>query len=596
MKLLPKKIKFQISEETRYYLRDLAVFSFTIIVSVLFAELFFFDSEEQLGFSGKFDTYLFIILPFLAASLFASYSYRNRRNRETGKIRSSIRYRLILAFLFVALLPSLPVFLLTSSLSAKLVERFYQIEVGQILEASGKLLSKEEQRETEKLLNESKEFRKELKDFQSGKPDSIAPILDKIYSFEFGVWSNEEKLFSNQRFDLVPSKLKWETIGKNEKFLFCQNGNCFILIKTNLSDTMTLIISKQVYFGFENLASLIREAKESYLNSNLWKEKIPLGIRYTVGLFAVLMFTLAIVFSFLFAKRLSEPIIQLANATKEVSLGKSDVKIAKTEEGEMGILIDSFNQMVADLKSKNEELMHTQRIAAWKEVAQRMAHEIKNPLTPIQLSAERLRRKWDSRTSDEVFSPILKDATDTIIGQVRVLELLVKEFSEFARMPVPVLINQNLNPIIEECLNLFKDTTEIEFETKLALNLPELFLDKRLFTGVINNLIKNAVEAIQSQDIEESTRKKKKIKVVTKLVRKALQRSVQIEIEDSGPGLPLNLREKIFEPYFSTKEKHGSGIGLAIVQKTVIDHHGHITVEESKFGGCRFKIELPVVQ
>jgi nitrogen fixation/metabolism regulation signal transduction histidine kinase len=130
-------------------------------------------------------------------------------------------------------------------------------------------------------------------------------------------------------------------------------------------------------------------------------------------------------------------------------------------------------------------------VAAWKEVAQRMAHEIKNPLTPIQLSAERIKRKLDSPNKEKL-EEIIRTGTETIIGQVRVLEHLVKEFSEFARMPSPVLINQNINPIIEESLNLFKDRENINFTLRLSKNLPEVFVDKRLFLGVINNLIKNA--------------------------------------------------------------------------------------------------------
>jgi two-component system nitrogen regulation sensor histidine kinase NtrY len=288
---------------------------------------------------------------------------------------------------------------------------------------------------------------------------------------------------------------------------------------------------------------------------------------------------------------LVNPIITLANATQKVSSGDTNISLDNKEEGEMGILIASFNQMVKDLKSKNDELMHIQRVAAWKEVAQRMAHEIKNPLTPILLSTERIRKKYISNTNPEKLKEIILDSTETIINQVRVLEHLVKEFSEFARMPVPTLINQELNPILEESIRLFQESTDIKIESKLATNLPEVFLDRRLFLGVINNLIKNAVEAIEST---LEVKRQKKILVSSKLDRKVMKRIVSIVIEDSGPGLSSELRKKVFEPYFSTKEKHGSGIGLAIVQKTVLDHHGHIIVEDSVLGGCKFIIQLPL--
>jgi nitrogen fixation/metabolism regulation signal transduction histidine kinase len=220
-----------------------------------------------------------------------------------------------------------------------------------------------------------------------------------------------------------------------------------------------------------------------------------------------------------------------------------------------------------------------------------MAHEIKNPLTPILLSTERIRKKYIANTNPEKLKEVILDSTETIINQVRVLEHLVKEFSEFARMPVPTLINQELNPILEESIRLFQESTDIKIQSIFAPSLPEVFLDRRLFLGVVNNLIKNAVEAIEESKDDLTNQK---IIVSSKLDRKVMKRIVSIIIEDSGPGLTNELKKKVFEPYYSTKEKHGSGIGLAIVQKTIIDHHGHILVEDSKLGGCKFIIQLPL--
>jgi len=311
------------------------------------------------------------------------------------------------------------------------------------------------------------------------------------------------------------------------------------------------------------------------------------------------MFGISIIVSFLLARQISRPIVQLASATQRVSRGELDVQLDLNEEGEMGILIESFNQLTRDLKAKNEELLHTQRIAAWKEVAQRMAHEIKNPLTPIQLSAERIRKRLDN-PNREKFDEVVKNGTETIIGQVRVLEHLVKEFSEFARMPNPILINQQLNPIVEESVKLFIDSVNINFILKLSKTLPEVFIDKRLFVGVVNNLIKNAVEAIQNQRKENSESVETQeeilgtIRITTRLEKKLLRKSVVLTVEDSGPGISPDLKEKIFQPYYSTKGGHGTGIGLAIVEKTVYDHHAHLSLEESNLGGCSFKIELPL--
>jgi len=598
----------RVSEETRYYIRDIFIFLLTISVSVTLAELFIFPSEEDIPFPTKFETYLLLLIPFFIISLILSYVYRNKRNLETGKIRSSIRYRLTLAFLFVALLPSIPIFLLSSNLTGRLIEGFYRVDISNALKSSLALIQVEEKNVRAGLLLKSDRFITSIKNSQFDsysifKRAVEAGLLEKDVYYLGYLEQNKLKFESKGLYKLIEN-LDFVSINespfKASEVRLYQEDKAYYLIRYDISEEISILIGSRIHVGNEKDVFNIVSATLTYDTVRLWKEKIPYSIRLTIGIFSFSMFLVAILFSFIFARKISRPIINLANATKKVSMGESDVKIEMTEDGEMGILIESFNQMVSDLKSKSEELMHTQRIAAWKEVAQRMAHEIKNPLTPIQLSAERIQRKFQNPKTENL-DLVIKDATETIIGQVRVLEHLVKEFSEFARMPVPVLINQKLNPILEEAVLLFKESTDIEFELKLTDQLPEVFVDKRLFLGVKNNLLKNAVEAILSEDMSGDDldiwkRRKKKIRISSKFQRKALRRFIIIEIEDSGPGLKPEFREKIFEPYFSTKENHGSGIGLAVVQKTIIDHHGHIAVEDSRLGGCKFKIELPLGQ
>ncbi|TGK53722.1 HAMP domain-containing protein [Leptospira kanakyensis] len=598
-KLIPR-----LSDESRYYLRDIFIFFLTLGISVGFSELVFFREEEDISFFSKLDTYVFILIPFFILSLILSYVYRNRRNRETGKIRSSIRYRLTLAFLFVALVPSLPIFILSSNLTGRLIEGFYRVDISNALRSANLIVQNEEKEIESEFIEKVSILRSRLKGqksdgfivFQKGIENGLFEKNEYYLGFvSSGILSFESKGVYRHILGLEFLESKRPGIYTSRLYL---SDRSYLFCKFFLDESREVYVGQRIHKGMESDVLNIVNATSTYEKVSLWKEKIPFSVRITIASFSFAMFLIAILFSFLFARRISRPIINLANATKKVSLGDSDIRLEKTEEGEMGILIDSFNQMVSDLDAKSEELMHTQRIAAWKEVAQRMAHEIKNPLTPIQLSAQRIQRKFQNPKSENLESVIF-DATETIIGQVRVLEHLVKEFSEFARMPVPVLINQKLNPILEEAFALFRDTTDIEFELKLAENLPEVFLDKRLFLGVINNLIKNAVEAIQSaenpkEEMDILSLKRKKIRIMSKLQKKALRKSIVIEIDDSGPGLKEEWKEKIFEPYFSTKENHGSGIGLAIVQKTIIDHHGHIVVENSKLGGCKFRIELPL--
>lgn len=593
-----QRIKLIKNDEIRYYVRDFFVFSFSIIIGIFFAEFFYFSGRDELEIINKLDTYIIFILPFFILSVIVSYIYRNKRNKETGKIRSSIRYRLTLAFLFVALLPSIPIFILSSNLTGKMIETLYRIDITNALNSSMEIIKKDEFEDRIEL--EQKVI--VLQEWMNNRIFKEEEFLEKAFELKIMDYTNYYiGLFDNNGKAILETialkeKIQSKNFTKNEyseipNCTLYKNDKIIVLYKLTWKPRGYVLIGKKLHINNTQHVYNIVSIRNSYEALNLWKEKIPSSARLAIGIFSVFMFAFSVFFSFIFARNISNPIITLANATQKVSSGDQNVNLNLKEEGEMGILIASFNQMVKDLKSKNDELMHIQRVAAWKEVAQRMAHEIKNPLTPILLSTERIRKKYIANTNPEKLKEVILDSTETIINQVRVLEHLVKEFSEFARMPVPTLINQELNPILEESIRLFQESTDIKIQSIFAPSLPEVFLDRRLFLGVVNNLIKNAVEAIEESKDDLTNQK---IIVSSKLDRKVMKRIVSIIIEDSGPGLTNELKKKVFEPYYSTKEKHGSGIGLAIVQKTIIDHHGHILVEDSKLGGCKFIIQLPL--
>lgn len=589
------------NKELHYYLRDLYIFVFCIFVAIALAETIIFNDKSNADFTDRIIGYGFFVIPFLILALIVLSIYRNFRIRKTGKARSSIRYRLTIGFIFVSILPAIPVVILSSNVIGKLVESFYRIDVSAALRHSRNFVAYTESEDRKHIYQKARLLHSYL-----GNRDPSPEFIQKNLN-DLGI-SDADTYYAayfsrNVLIAEVPyiGKVFPENFTKKDDEIFSsfnlyRKDKAYIIFRINLHrEGNFILLGKKIHAGMEDAIFDILNTENSYNVADLWKEKVPFSLRLTLGIFFIAIFAISIAVSFLFARQISRPIVLLADAVRLVSKGETDVILENREEGEMGILIESFNQMTMDLKSKTEELYTIQRVAAWKEVAQRMAHEIKNPLTPIQLSAERIRRNLEN-PNREKFSEIVRSGTDTIIGQVRVLEHLVKEFSEFARMPSPVLINQNIEPIMEESVQLFRDShPEIEFRLKVSRNLPEVFIDKRLFLGAVNNLIKNAVEAVMTQKKEESAEEKKTdvISVSASVERKFIRKHVIISVEDSGPGIPEKMREKIFEAYFSTKEGHGSGIGLTIVQKTILDHHGHIYVESSKLGGCCFKIELP---
>ena len=230
------------------------------------------------------------------------------------------------------------------------------------------------------------------------------------------------------------------------------------------------------------------------------------------------------------------------------------------------------------------QLQKAERAAAWREVARRMAHEIKNPLTPVQLSAQRLQRKYGDKLGEE--GSVFKECTQTIIAQVEVLKNLVNEFSRYARMPVTTPTLNDLNAVVADSVVLFQDAhKDIVFDYKPAESLPKFNLDAEQINRVMINLLDNAVAAIN--------KKEGRIEITVNYDEQ--HRKVTVAVADDGAGVPASYKRKVFEPYFSTK-KSGTGLGLAIVSSIISDHHGQVQISDNKPTGTIISFQLPVAE
>lgn len=225
-------------------------------------------------------------------------------------------------------------------------------------------------------------------------------------------------------------------------------------------------------------------------------------------------------------------------------------------------------------------LIRAQKVAAWREVARRLAHEIKNPLTPIQLCAQRLQRQFSA--SPPAVKDFVDECTSTIVGEVDSLKALVDEFSQFARMPAPRRTLTDLHRLLDDTLALYDGLFPgIRFETLFAVSLPQIRLDPDQIRRVLINLVDNSVEALNQRG-----------QIVLETHHDVEHASVRIVVADNGPGIPPEERDKLFMPYYSTK-KRGSGLGLAIVRRIVAEHGGTIEVGQNVPTGTQFTIDLP---
>ncbi len=314
----------------------------------------------------------------------------------------------------------------------------------------------------------------------------------------------------------------------------------------------------------DDMASVLRTL--TYLSAGL--AIAALGVVVLIGLFV--------------ARRTARDLDLLVEGSLAASRGDLDHRVPVRSKDEIGAVASAFNFMMEDLRTSKERLVIAERIAAWQDIARRLAHEIKNPLTPIQMAMDTLRKTWKKQHPS--FGEILEESTATVLEEADRLKRIVAEFSDFARMPKPEFQRIDLNEVIRSSLSLYQGAVPIE--DKLLDGLPHLDADKGQVSQVVLNLVENARDAI-------GQRAGGKIWVTTAL-GEAGDRAV-LMIEDNGPGVPPDLKDKVFAPYFTTKHtKGGTGLGLAIVHRIVSDHGGRIALAERPGGGARFTIELPL--
>ncbi len=286
---------------------------------------------------------------------------------------------------------------------------------------------------------------------------------------------------------------------------------------------------------------------------------------------AALIVILAFFVSRILAKGINTPIRSLVAGTEQISNGNLDYQVAVQTDDEFAILASAFNRMVSDLKARTEELRRAEKIAAWQDIAQKLAHEIKNPLTPIQLSAQRLQRRYRNNPDD--LSELLERCTQTIITEVEGLRRLLDEFSVLAQMPAPELSPVDLRETLDATLVLFDEfPSHINCQINFPANLPTVTTDADHLKRAFLNLINNALEAMSEEG-------EKKGCLTIRAFASTDQSKVFVQFADTGPGISSEIRPKLFTPHVSTK-RDGMGLGLAIVKKVMTDLGGDIRLED----------------
>jgi nitrogen fixation/metabolism regulation signal transduction histidine kinase len=291
---------------------------------------------------------------------------------------------------------------------------------------------------------------------------------------------------------------------------------------------------------------------------------------------------MTVIIAISFTRRITQPIVELTEATRRVAEGNFSIQILSRRNDELGLLIRSFNAMVQDLEKSRAALVKSEKISIWQNMAQQLAHEIKNPLTPIKLSAERVLRRWQNEP--ERIGEIIESSMIAIIQETEGLSTLLNEFRTLSKPTEPSKTWTNLKAPIEEVINTYTssypavtfniDYSEIDFSLKI---------DKNRLMQILTNIVINAIDSMNGSG---------SIEIHTDHIKKRDINYCRISVKDSGKGINENDSQFVFTPYYTTKES-GTGLGLPIVERIVNDHGGAIWFDSAEGMGTTFYIDLP---
>ncbi len=388
--------------------------------------------------------------------------------------------------------------------------------------------------------------------------------------------SNADTLFAlNDSIQIDANSLWLELKGKSGFFHLNIDGRFFLAAARgdSLSEIGCAILMPAGYAeSGQRLALAVAASSGLEMYRKLSLKLLGLSTLMAMGL--VVFAGLAV--SAVVSKQLSKPLVVLGNGARQIGAGNLDFKVELAGDDEFSNLADSFNKMALEISENQKKMMEMQRLVAWREVARRIAHEIRNPLTPINIEIYRLREICGD--IQKVTGEKTEQALNSIQNQITILQDLADQFATFAREPELKKSKCSLKQLIENCAQSYSGSQRISIKINIPDNLPSISIDQQMITRVFNNLLKNSIEASQ-KDIEATIDVSKQ------------SNNINIIFKDNGPGFPREKLEKIDQPYITSK-KRGTGLGLVIIEKIIKEHGGQIKFYNDN--GAVVEFTLPI--
>ena len=474
-----------------------------------------------------------------------------------AEVRVSFYRKLFLAFVAAAIVPVLALALVSRAYMASLMLADIESEATRLATVASRVFQ-------------------DLRAFvgQAAVADDLIVWLSRVAAQDVNIFDGPRLLASSERNLFASGLLPSRTPGEVYRAIFI-DGRPSYVGRERAGGLEYLIAATPVQIeGREAVLTIPLASRQQQTQAQIEE------LDRRVLLAAVLFIMLGAGIGYYMAERIADPVNRLMRATRRIARGDLDARVLATSSDELRRLVDAFNQMADDLQRQRGELERTNRLAAWADMARQVAHDIKNPLTPIQLNAEHLRRVHLDQ--GKPLGNVIDECVGNILGQVRLLRQISSEFSSFATSPEPRPVETDLAELVDEVVEPYRSglAERVKIETHVAPTLPRVSVDRMLIGRALTNIIENALHAMPGGG------------TLTIDAALAPDHMVQLRVTDTGVGMDDQALAKIFEPYFSTKAI-GTGLGLTIAKRNVEANRGTITVASEKGRGTRVTMTLP---
>ena len=563
------------------------IYIILILLVLLFSNQILMDVTEEGRLSNSIIIPIGILLPVVLLGIIVLNVVRLARDKRANKPGVRFKIRLILFFTFISLLSSIPQGILSISFLDTTLNSWFSARLGRALEGGVHIALTHYNERVESLedFSSSRVFQTLMQDIEY-RPERV---WENIHSANrmvesFQVFRDGESLFffGEERGEIEGYSSTLVREGAVIKDTTEDISALRVFQTVDVSGRRyQVVLSSFLPANFDLEAGNLTKSLEVFRQLEEYNTIFRLVLILFYSFFSVPILLLSILVSFILSDEIIRPIVHLEDATRKVAEGDFSVRILSRSRDELAVLTQSFNTMVSEMEHSRRQLLQAEKVTAWQEIAQRMAHEIKNPLTPIKLSAQRILKKYGRDPSG--FEEILESAVGSIVREVDNLNDLLQEFRDFARLPAPQTEIVPVKELIDETTASFQASyPEVVFFQHIGDDIT-VRADRGQIGRVFQNLIRNAIDAMDERG---------EITLYASLVTKGNIHYSRIQIQDTGPGIKDRDREKLFHPYFTTKD-HGTGLGLAIVERIIFDHKGSIWFDTEPGIGTTFYIDLP---